>query len=138
MCAFFGFPVSMPHLYRYKPLINRPVSMSFHQKTLRSFVTAEGKLVLCNEPFFAYFGHCTQHLIGKSVEDVFPTLSANEIMQAVQCCQSNPAQSFTVDLQTICQQGCCSFRWMIYAEQWQGRVSGIHLVGEVLENVNAS
>lgn len=112
--------------------------MSFHQKTLRSFVTAEGKLVLCNEPFFAYFGHCSQHLIGKSVEEVFPSMGASEIMQAVQCCQSNPAQSFTIDLQAICQQGCCSFRWMIYAEQRQGSVCGIHLVGELLERSQAA
>ncbi|HET7897545.1 MAG TPA: PAS domain-containing protein [Flavisolibacter sp.] len=106
--------------------------MSLYQKTLRSFVTAEGKLVLCNEPFFAYFGQCTQHLIGKSVNDVFSAYSADEIMRAVQCCQSNPAQSLTVDVETTCQQGSCLFRWMIYAEQWQGRVSGIHLVGEVM------
>lgn len=112
--------------------------MSFHQNTLRSFVTAEGKLVLCNEPFFTHFGHCTQHLIGKSVGEVFSSFGGNEIMQAVRCCQLDPAQSFTIEMEKNCKDGCCAFRWVIYAEQQQGRVTGVHLVGEILEAVNAA
>jgi hypothetical protein len=106
--------------------------MSLPQNTLRTFVTAEGKLVLCNEPFFTHFGHCTQHLIGKSVSEVFSAVDGSEIMQAVRCCQSNPEQSFTVDMEKSCKEGCNHFRWNIYAEQQQGRVTGVHLVGEVL------
>lgn len=106
--------------------------MGFLQHTLRSFVTAEGKLVLCNEPFFAHFGHCTQHLIGKSVGEVFPSFNASEIMQAVKCCHLYPDQSFTVEMERSCAEGCNHFRWSIFAEQQHGRVTGIHLVGELV------
>lgn len=106
--------------------------MSFTQNTLRSFVTENGKLVLCNEPFFAHFGHCTQHLIGKSVTDVFAQNDGIKVMQAMEWCQLHPGESCTFDMQKQCNEGCNIFRWEIYAEQQEGKVSGIHLVGHYL------
>lgn len=112
--------------------------MTIDQKTLRSFVTAEGKLMVCNEPFFTHFGHCTQHLIGKSVNEIFSAFDSHEIMQAVQCCQKDPQHTVTIEMEKNCKEGGCCFRWIIYAELQQGRVTGIHLVGEVLASAKAA
>lgn len=110
--------------------------MSFNQHTLRSFVNADGRLVLCNEPFFNYFGRCTEHLIGKSVTDVFT--QGPEILQAVQWCQLHPGETCTVDTEKQCKEGCTHFRWVMYAEQQHGKVTGIHLVGSFLGTEKAA
>ena len=112
--------------------------MSFIQPTLRSFLNTDGKLMLCNELFFLHFGHCTQHLIGKSVFDVFSTFEGRDVLQAVKDCQLNPGQSFTVEMEKTCKEGCAALRWMVYAEQKQGRITGIHLVGSFLGSVKAA
>lgn len=104
--------------------------MSYNQNTLRSFVNAEGKLVLCNEPFFSHFGHCTQHLIGRSVSDVFSSCDCTKILDAMRCCQQFPGQCFTVETEKSSPEGFSCFRWEIYAEQARGQVTGIHLVGQ--------
>jgi PAS domain S-box-containing protein len=114
-----------------------PASMSFTQNTLRSFVNSDGKLVLCNEPFFAHFGCCTEHLIGKSLSDVFASDSP-EIVQAVHWCKTHPGESCTVDMEKQCKEGCTSFRWVIYAEQQQGRVTGIHIIGNFIRPEKAA
>ena len=112
--------------------------MSYNQQTLRSFVNEEGKLVLCNEPFFAHFGHCTQHLIGRSVTDVFSSCDCLKILDAMRFCQLNPGQCFTVETEKQNPEGCDCFRWEIYAEQAKGRLTGIHLVGQSVKKVNAA
>lgn len=101
--------------------------MSYPQKTLRSFVNADGRLLLCNESFFAYFGCCSEHLIGKSVTDVVASGSA--LWQAIQQCQSQPGECITVETEKQCNEGCVLFRWNIYAEQNNGKIAGIHLIG---------
>lgn len=106
--------------------------MSFTQNTLRSFLNMDGKLILCNEPFFAHFGCCTEHLIGKSVNDVFSSFEGMGVLEAVQHCRMHPGESFTVDMKKSCKGGCNLFRWQIYAEQVQGSVTGIHLVGSFI------
>jgi len=112
--------------------------MSYNQTTLRSFLNADGKLLLCNEPFFNQFGHCTQHLIGKSVSEVFSSFEDGEILQAVRYCQLNPEESFTVEMEKTCKEGCKFFRWMIYAEKQQGKLTGIHLVGQFFKTEKAA
>src|SRR5690348_839451 len=111
--------------------------MSFTQPTLRSFLTTEGKLVLCNELFFLHFGHCTQHLIGKSVFDVFSDIEGSEVVKAVKECQLHPEQSFTAEMEKPCREGCSALRWSVYAERQQGRITGIHLVGSILATATA-
>ena len=111
--------------------------MSFTQNTLRSFVNADGKLILCNEPFFTHFGCCTEHLIGKSVSDVFAA-EGSEVMQAVRWCQLHPGECCTVEMEKKCKEGCTVFRWEIYAEQQQGRVTGIHLIGNFIGREKAA
>lgn len=106
--------------------------MSFAQNILRSFVNSDGKLILCNEPFFEHFGHCTQHLIGKSVTDVFSTHDSMKVLQAMEWCQLHPEQSCTIDMEKSCKEGCNLFRWVIYAEKAEGKVSGVHLIGRFL------
>ncbi len=110
--------------------------MSFTQNTLRSFVNADEKLVLCNEPFFTHFGCCTEHLIGKSVADVFAP--GSEVLQAVRWCQMHPGESCTVEMEKKCKEGCTYFRWVIYAEQEQGRMTGIHLIGDFIKQEKAA
>ena len=110
--------------------------MNSSQDTLRSFVNADGRLLLCNEPFFAHFGRCTEHLIGRSVTDVLA--SGAEVLQAIQQCQSCPGECFTVETAKACKEGCSFFRWEIYAEQQQGRVTGIHLIGNFLRMETAA
>lgn len=110
--------------------------MSFAQNTLRSFVNSDGKLILCNEPFFEHFGHCTQHLIGKSVTDVFPTNDSMKVLQAMEWCQLHPDQSCTIDMEDSCKGGCSFCRWVIYAEQTEGKISGVHLIGRFLPAEN--
>lgn len=110
--------------------------MNFPQDTLRSFVNADGRLLLCNEPFFAHFGCCTEHLIGKSVTDVLA--SGSEVWQAIQQCQSYPGECITLETAKACKGGCSFFRWEIYAEQQQGRVTGIHLIGNFLRMEGAA
>lgn len=105
--------------------------MNFPQHTLRSFVNADGKLLLCNEPFFAHFGRCTEHLIGKSVTDVLA--AGTEVLQAIKHCQSCPGECITVETTKACKEGCSFFRWEIYAEQHQGKVTGIHLIGNFIK-----
>jgi hypothetical protein len=104
--------------------------MNHNQDTLRSFINAAGKLVLCNEPFFTHFGHCTQHLIGKSVTDVFSSFDCRKILHAMEYCQSHPGQCCTVETQKGSSEGCDCFRWEMYAEQASDRMTGIHLVGQ--------
>lgn len=106
--------------------------MSFTQNTLRSFVNADGKLLLCNEPFFTHFGCCTEHLIGKSVADVFSSREDTSLLQAVQHCCQHPKESFTVEMEKSCKGGCNHFRWEIFAEERGGRVTGIHIVGNYI------
>jgi hypothetical protein len=101
--------------------------MSFNQHTLRSFINAEGKLIVCNEPFFHQFGCCTEHLIGKSVAEVMA--QSADLLHAVYWCQSHPEDCCTVETALPCRGGSEQFRWMIYAERQQGKVAGIHLVG---------
>lgn len=110
--------------------------MSFTQKTLRSFLNADGKLVLCNELFFDHFGHCTQHLIGRSVTDVFSLNDGIKVLQALEWCHLHPNQSCTLDMQKQCKEGCNFFRWEIFAEQQNGKVTGVHLVGRYLGKEN--
>lgn len=110
--------------------------MNFPQNTLRSFVNSDGKLLLCNEPFFTHFGCCTEHLIGKSVTDVLA--SGTEVLQAIQQCQSCPGECITVETAKQCNEGCSFFRWEIYAEQQQGKVTGIHLIGNFLRMEKAA
>lgn len=112
--------------------------MTFIQPTLRSFLNTDGKLVLCNELFFLHFGHCAQHLIGKSVFDVFSPAEGSEVLQAVKNCQLCPEQSFTAGMEKWCQEGCRALRWEVYAERQQGRITGIHLVGSFLRTENAA
>lgn len=107
--------------------------MCYNQSTLRSFINADGKLAVCNEPFFTQFGHCTQQLIGRTVTDVFSSFDCLAIVQAVNCCQLHPEQAFTVDMESKIKGGCTCFRWEIYAEQSGGRVTGVHLIGQPME-----
>lgn len=104
--------------------------MSFTQNTLRSFVNADGKLVLCNEPFFTHFGCCTEHLIGKSVSDLFA--QGSELVQAVSRCQLHPGECYTVETEKECLEGCSHFRWIVYAEEQRGKITGIHLIGNFI------
>jgi transcriptional regulator with PAS, ATPase and Fis domain len=106
--------------------------MSFTQNTLRSFINSDGKLILCNEPFFTHFGCCTEHLIGKSVADVFSSLEDMGLLQAVQQCRQHPDQSLTVEMEKQCKGGCNHFRWEIFSEEKEGRVTGIHIVGNYI------
>lgn len=112
--------------------------MSYNQSALRSFINAEGKLVLCNEPFFTQFGHCTQHLIGKSVSDVFSSFDCTKILHAMEFCQLHPGQCCTVETEKASAEGCDCFRWEMYAEQSSGRVTGIHLVGQSVKKEKAA
>ena len=112
--------------------------MSFTQNTLRTFINADGKLIVCNEPFFDHFGCSTEHLIGKSVTDVFSSFEDMGVLQAVQNCRQYPDQSFTVEMEKRCKGGCNHFRWVIYAEQRQGKVTGIHLVGDYIRPEKAA
>lgn len=107
--------------------------MYCNQHMLRSFISSEGKLVLCNEPFFEHFGHCTQHLIGKSIAQVFSSLEAQGLLVAVSKCQQHPDQSFTVEIKKCCKDGHRCFRWVISAEQQHGKLAGIHLVGYMVK-----
>lgn len=110
--------------------------MSFPQNTLRSFVNADGKLLLCNEQFFNHFGCCTEHLIGKSVTDVLA--AGSDVLQAIQQCQSYPGECFMVETAKRCKEGCSFFRWEIYAEQRQGKIAGIHLIGNFIKMERAA
>ena len=110
--------------------------MSFPQNTLRSFVNADGRLLLCNEPFFAHFGCCTEHLIGKSVTDVFAC--GSEVLQAIRQCQSCPGECFRLETATPCKEGCSFIQWELYAEHQQGKVAGIHLIGNFIRMEKAA
>ena len=110
--------------------------MSYPQNTLRSFVNTDGKLLLCNESFFSHFGCCTEHLIGKSVTDVVASGSA--LLQAIQQCQSRPGECIMVETEKQCKEGCDLFRWLIYAEQGQGKIAGIHLIGNFITREKAA
>ena len=112
--------------------------MSFIQGPLRTFLNSDGKLVLCNEPFFEHFGHCTQHLIGKSVTDVFSTDDGIKVMEAMQWCQLHPEQSCTLEMTRSCKGGCNLFEWLVYAERQSGKVTGVHLVGRFMHTENAA
>lgn len=103
--------------------------MSLNQHTLRSFLNAEGKLLLCNEPFFQHFGHCRQHLVGRTVNDVFSYCECDKILQAVRCCQSDPGRRFTVRTEKRNHEGCTCFQWQVFAEHNGGKITGIHLLG---------
>lgn len=110
--------------------------MSFSQNTLRSFVNSDGKLLLCNESFFSHFGCSTEHLIGKSVADVIAP--GSDVLEVIRECQSCPGECFTVETAKQCKEGCTIFRWEIYAEQQQGKVTGIHLVGNCIRSEKAA
>lgn len=113
-----------------------PASMNSPHNTLRSFVNADGKLLLCNEPFFTHFGCCSEHLIGKSVADVLA--SGVEVLQAIKQSQAYPSECFTIETTKPCKEGCSFFRWEIYAEQKQGIVTGIHVIGNLLRMEKAA
>lgn len=102
--------------------------MSYPQTSLRSFVNTEGKLLLCNESFFSHFGCCTEHLIGKSVTDVVASGAA--LAQAIQHCQSHPGECISVETEKQCTEGCLWFRWIVYAEEGNGKITGVHLIGD--------
>ena len=68
--------------------------------------------------------------------DVFPKNDSMKVLQAMAWCQLHPEQSCTIDMEKRCKEGCDFFRWVIYAEQAQGKVSGVHLIGQFLHSEN--
>ena len=104
--------------------------MRSRKNVLYSFVNPQAKLLKCNQSFLTISGASSvSDILGKEIKDVFQLFQSDKIHDAVNSCLAHPEQKITIEIEVIQNDIQHHFEWIIFAEEVEGTINGVHLVG---------
>ncbi|HZH00061.1 MAG TPA: PAS domain-containing protein, partial [Flavisolibacter sp.] len=104
--------------------------MRSRKNVLYSFVNPQAKLLKCNQSFLTISGASSvSDILGKEIKDVFQLFQSDKIHDAVNSCLAHPEQKITIEIEVIQNDIQHHFEWIIFAEEVEGIINGVHLVG---------
>ena len=104
--------------------------MRSKKNVLYSFVNPQAKLLKCNRSFLSISGATSiTDIIGKEVKEVFQFFQSDKICDAVNSCLAHPEQKITIEIEVVKNGSHHHFEWIIFAEETDGIINGVHLVG---------